>query len=865
MGRAKASAKPGESLPPKSIDALLSIYLKENPKGPYGDFGTLDLRKTKTGPKMLALDPQAQGALVKEIIDRLTAPRDSLPWKSLSLREKGHRQELLLLALRGLLRRKLPLGEDALTSLIDWIADRRERYEFYRIPLAGVSAVVNNILSDRALAKPLLDAMARAVDRLRQFPSDPTCRKVAEELASLIADKDPVVRLEPGEAWSDAVRRELAEMEGDRRRAWTALLASCQAAGNRKLTAKWADAAVERIEAVGRDDFRERLSRWFALVDRPPTVPMKRESVWEPDWNHFIRPPHVDLLKGLAWCAGFEADTVLARALGALAQSAYRKIPEKGPRLPALGNAAVAALGAMPGSDAIAQLALLKSKIKSIPAQQQIQKALSAAAERAGLPGDEIDELAVPTYGMDAVGHRHDVVGEVVADVVVSGPDVQVRWSRAVGGDELKSIPASVKKSHANTIKELKAALADIGKMLTAQRGRIDSLFVARKRWPIDAWRSRYLDHPLVGTIARRLIWTFEIGANPMAGIWLDDRLVGVDDRPLEGLGPDTSVELWHPIGRPVTEVSAWREWLEQHQVRQPFKQAHREVYILTDAERRTRVYSNRFAAHILRQHQYSALCAGRGWRNKLRLMVNETYPPTSKELPEWGLRAELWIEGVGDDYGRDTTESGAYIHVSTDQVRFYQIGSAQQQPHARGGGYAPRRDYADAEPVPLERVPPLVLSEVLRDVDLFVGVASVGNDPTWADGGPGGRHREYWTQFSFGDLTANGQTRKAVLERLIPRLKIAPRCTFRDRFLVVRGDLRTYKIHLGSGNVLMDPGDQYLCIVTRRDTSDSHGGGELFLPFEGDNTLSLIVSKALLLANDARIADPTILSQIKR
>jgi hypothetical protein len=41
------------------------------------------------------------------------------------------------------------------------------------------------------------------------------------------------------------------------------------------------------------------------------------------------------------------------------------------------------------------------------------------------------------------------------------------------------------------------------------------------------------------------------------------------------------------------------------------------------------------------------------------------------------------------------------------------------------------------ADPLPLAEMPPLVLSEVLRDVDFFVGVASVGNDPTWQDGGP--------------------------------------------------------------------------------------------------------------------------------
>ena len=44
--------------------------------------------------------------------------------------------------------------------------------------------------------------------------------------------------------------------------------------------------------------------------------------------------------------------------------------------------------------------------------------------------------------------------------------------------------------------------------------------------------------------------------------------------------------------------------------------------------------------------------------------------------------------------------------------------------------------------PITLEQVPPLIFSEIMRDVDLFVGVASVGNDPTWAAGGPDGRHR---------------------------------------------------------------------------------------------------------------------------
>src|ERR1041385_1421759 len=119
-----------------------------------------------------------------------------------------------------------------------------------------------------------------------------------------------------------------------------------------------------------------------------------------------------------------------------------------------------------------------------------------------------------------------------------------------------------------------------------------------------------------------------------------------------------------------------------------------------------------------------------------------------------------------------------------------------------------------------------------MRGVGLFVGVCSIGNDATWADRG---ETRAYWYSASFGDLSATAKTRREVLERLLPRLKIAGQCELQDRFLKVRGSLRTYKIHLGSANILMEPNDQYLCIVPARGAADAAPSREkLFLPFEG-------------------------------
>ena len=99
------------------------------------------------------------------------------------------------------------------------------------------------------------------------------------------------------------------------------------------------------------------------------------------------------------------------------------------------------------------------------------------------------------------------------------------------------------------------------------------------------------------------------------------------------------------------------------------------------------------------------------------------------------------------------------------------------------------------------------------------------------------------------------------MLEKLVPRLKIGDRCRLEERFLVVRGDVRTYRIHLGSGNILMEPNDQYLCIVPA--SGAAVGGGNVFLPFEGDRTLAIVLSKAFLLASDGQIKDQTIVRQI--
>ena len=776
-----------------------------------------------------------------------------------------------------LLNRKLPVDAAALAGIGGELAGGSGRggddrdLNWYGRPLVGFTKQVEYAAADGRTTPALRDAVRELLGRGMDFLGD---ERYLNRLRDALASDEPAGEAapfapDPGEPWADQLAADLAASSAAGLKAWNALLRHCATANAPKPGAKWLKAAGPLRAAVG-DSFAEAVTRWFPLFEKPRTdQPQTRREPWLTAHPWIVSDRNINLLKGLVWCCVLTEDRGITRALTRLSLAGYKKAPGVGgPRSTKLGNACVWSLGHMPGTDAVGQLAMLAVKVKFGTAQKQIDKALTAAADREGLPRDEIGELAVPTYGLTDVGTREETLGDFTARIAVAGTGSAKLSFIDAKGKERKTVPAAVKRDFPDELKELKAAAKDIQKMLPAQRDRIDSLFLAQKSWPLATWRERYWDHPLVGTLARRLIWRFGSGSSPQADgsavAVNDSQIVDADGNPID-VPDDATVSLWHPIEEPEAAVLAWRRFYEDRGIAQPFKQAHREIYVLTDAERNTRTYSNRFAAQLVKQHQFKALGDVRGWRSPLRLMVDDGYPPPSKSLPAFGLRAEYWVEGAGDEYGRDATDSGAFLHLATDQIRFYPIDAATMFAHAAGGGYGRGWNQTrDPEPVPLEEVPPLALSEVLRDADLFVGVAGVGNDPTWADGASVGENRyDRWLDYSFGDLSATAATRRGVLSRLVPRLKIADRCEVGDKFLTVRGEFRTYKIHLGSGNILMEPNDQYLCIVPKANFGKD--AADVALPFEGDRTLSVILSEAFLLADDLKITDPTIVSQIKR
>jgi tetrahydromethanopterin S-methyltransferase subunit F len=680
--------------------------------------------------------------------------------------------------------------------------------------------------SERAELDPLLEQVAGRID-------DRTLAACLRALGTSSGDVDVLAFISPDDDVGYRLREVLeASTEDEAAIAeFVAVIRGLPATG--KPSKRWhMEAAGARARLADPDALvRALLDALAAAADTPRGAPSNMVSYLDLD----NEPLAVAILR----FAGDGSDPQLLFRLRSLALHCVTVIGGQfgWPRSLKVANAAAEAIAEVGLSGSITELLALERAVRHGSLRKQIRRAIDRLAKAQGVTRDELLERAVERHGLGVAGSRDVGLSKGAARLRIDGLAAALIFVDE-SGTPRKSFPKSVKQADGDALTGLRAQLKALRVTIAGERHRLDALLAADRRWNLDEWRALYLEHPVTGALARRLIWTFlgpdgerVTGLPSAAGVTVSSG-VRVD------VPVGAQVALWHPVHQTTEDVRAWRQHLLDEQLVQPVKQAFRETYVLTPAELETGTYSNRFAGHVFGQVQARALMKGRDWKPVPLAwwddgidhgVARRTYEP-------FGIRAEFFFDAILDMH---PTSGDMYPYCTSDQVRFYE----------------------GDEQLELRDVPLVVLTEAMRDVDLFIGVTSIGADPHWLDRGDAPRFESYWHSISFGDLTEAAKVRHEVLANLLPRLAIADRCDLGERFLEVRGDVRSYRIHLGSANILMAPNDQYLCIVAARDRR----ADKLFLPFDDDPVLSLILSKAFLLADDTAITDPTIVTQIRR
>ena len=145
-----------------------------------------------------------------------------------------------------------------------------------------------------------------------------------------------------------------------------------------------------------------------------------------------------------------------------------------------------------------------------------------------------------------------------------------------------------------------------------------------------------------------------------------------------------------------------------------------------------------------------------------------------------------------------------------------------------------------DAPDFQISNLDPLLYSEVMRDIDMAVSIAFVGGvDP------------------ETGQSTK--ELRAAIVRCTAELMKFA-NVSISGNHVHIKGMLANYTVHLGSGLVRQEGGTVIPIIPVH-----SQHRGRIYLPFMDEDPKTVeIISKVVLLAEDNKLKDPTILQWIQ-
>ncbi|MHC4866998.1 MAG: DUF5724 domain-containing protein [Planctomycetota bacterium] len=377
----------------------------------------------------------------------------------------------------------------------------------------------------------------------------------------------------------------------------------------------------------------------------------------------------------------------------------------------------------------------------------------------------------------------------------------QVQFGCVKDGKRLKSVPARAKALA--EIKALRKRKTELKRQVSRIRANLERMMCRGEAFS-GSEVGELMRHPLIGPMLSRLVFVGDgiVGYAREGGRVLEDF-----SGKLEPVKKTEQLRIAHP--HDLLDTGRWHQWqhecFEAERV-QPFKQVFRELYVLTDSERKEKEVSRRYAGHQVNPRQALALLGSRGWVFKPEEGVRRTFH-------DKGISA--WLELQEAFYTPAEVEG-----VTLEGVRFSKQG--------------------EWKPIRLEEVPALVFSEVMRDVDLVVSVAHRGGvDP----------------EASASTI----EMRKSLLRETLAVLSVE-NVRMKDNHTLVDGALGSYSVHMGSAVTHIMPGGALFIVAVH-----AQHRGRLFLPFADDDPKTAeVLSKILLLARDSEIKDPNILDQIR-
>ncbi|WP_285736732.1 DUF4132 domain-containing protein [Kitasatospora phosalacinea] len=227
------------------------------------------------------------------------------------------------------------------------------------------------------------------------------------------------------------------------------------------------------------------------------------------------------------------------------------------------------------GTDtALAQLHGLTRRTDGRHLDQHAQRRIEAVAAQRGLSPQQLADRLVPDLELAADG---STVIDYGSRRFTVGFDEQLRpYVRDADGRRRKDLPAPGARDDQERAtaerKRFATLKKDVRTLATDQIARLETAMVTERTWSTGEFTDLLVDHPLLGHLVRRLLWTADGTAFRVAE---DRTFTDVHDEPFH-LTTDAVVRLAHPLHLTTTELAAWAELFADYEIVQPFPQLGR-------------------------------------------------------------------------------------------------------------------------------------------------------------------------------------------------------------------------------------------------------------------------------------------------
>ena len=249
---------------------------------------------------------------------------------------------------------------------------------------------------------------------------------------------------------------------------------------------------------------------------------------------------------------------------------------------------ALALLRLMGHETALLELAKLARTGKRGRVQQLASGLLMSVAQERGMTTAQLDDRTVPDLGLDADGGRSLDYGARQFRLVVDG-NLKPRLRDCKGVQKTSLPPANRADDPARVEKakeEWKLLSKQLRDILATQNDRLEQSMLSGRRWPAPEFDRYLVRHPVVGLLARRLLWSSDGRVFRVT----EDRTFADRDESSVTLDPTATVRLVHPLHLDEPTRLAWQEAFTDHEIIAPFPQLARKVRVPTPEERQAHV-----------------------------------------------------------------------------------------------------------------------------------------------------------------------------------------------------------------------------------------------------------------------------------